>query len=62
MDADGTDHWELSNASREAWRGGEHIEGWPEEFAGPEYWAYRTREEIERVVSELVGERTAREQ
>ncbi|HXE57326.1 MAG TPA: hypothetical protein VNK43_04950 [Gemmatimonadales bacterium] len=22
----------------EAWRGDLHFDGWPEEFAGPEYW------------------------
>jgi hypothetical protein len=44
----------------EAWRG-EDLGTWPEECAGPEYWAYRHREEIERVVSDLVGERTAKE-
>ncbi len=29
----------------EPWRGSEHTEGWPEELAGPEYWAYRIRDE-----------------
>jgi hypothetical protein len=28
-------------------------------MAGPEYWAYRIREEMERAIIELVGERTA---
>jgi hypothetical protein len=28
-------------------------------MAGPEYWAYRIRAEMERAVIELVGERTA---
>ena len=27
---------------REAWRGDEHQEDWPEQLAGPEYWLYRT--------------------
>jgi hypothetical protein len=43
----------------EPWRGSEHAEGWPEEMAGPEYWAYRVRDEMERAIIELVGERTA---
>jgi hypothetical protein len=43
----------------EGWRGSEHTEGWPEEMAGPEYWAYRVRDEMERAIIELVGERTA---
>jgi hypothetical protein len=30
-------------------------------MAGPEYWAYRIRDEMERAIIELVGERTARE-
>ena len=52
--------WEPSDAgSSDAWRGVEHVSGWPEELAGPEYWAYRNRDEIERAVIELVGERTA---
>jgi hypothetical protein len=52
--------WELPESeSGDAWRGAEHVGGWPEELAGPEYWAYRHREEIERAVIELVGERTA---
>ena len=45
----------------EAWRGNAHLECWPEELAGPEYWAYRNREEVERIVSDLVGKRTAKE-
>ena len=44
----------------DAWRDGDALEGWPEELAGPEYWAYRCREDVERVVNDLVGERTAR--
>jgi hypothetical protein len=52
--------WELpESGSGDAWRGSEYVGGWPEELAGPEYWAYRSREEIERAVNELVGERTA---
>jgi hypothetical protein len=54
--------WEPSeSASGDAWLGDEFVGGWPEEMAGPEYWAYRGREEIERAVIELVGKRTARD-
>jgi hypothetical protein len=53
--------WVPWDRDGEAWRGNAHLERWPEELAGPEYWAYRVREEVERVVSDLVGERTARE-
>jgi hypothetical protein len=58
---DGTElgGWEPSEDA-EAWRGDDDVECWPEELAGPEYWAYRRREDVERVVNELVGERTAR--
>jgi hypothetical protein len=52
---------EHESASNEAWRGNEHLEGWPEELAGPEYWLYRRRQDIERAVIELVGEATARD-
>ncbi len=51
--------WEPSDDG-EAWRVSETVELWPEELAGPEYWAYRRREAVERVVNDLVGERTAR--
>ncbi len=51
--------WEPSEDGG-AWRGDAAIECWPEELAGPEYWAYRRREDVERAVNELVGERTAR--
>jgi hypothetical protein len=54
--------WVPCEPEHEAWRGADHLETWPEELAGPEYWAYRRREEVERVVSGLVGERTAREE
>jgi hypothetical protein len=53
--------WVPSDRGGDAWRGDAHSETWPEELAGPEYWAYRVREEVERVVSDLVGERTARD-
>ena len=53
--------WDGNAEASDAWRGEAHPESWPEEFAGPEYWAFRNREEVERVVNELVGERTARE-
>lgn len=63
MDEHWTDDqsWNPDGAASEAWRGEELAEPWPEELAGPEYWAFRSREEVERVVNELVGERTARE-
>jgi hypothetical protein len=51
--------WEPSEDA-EAWRGTEDFECWPEEMAGPEYWLYRRREDVERVVNELVGQRTSR--
>jgi len=51
----------LGPAPGEGWRGSEHLEPWPEELAGPEYWLYRRREDVERAVIELVGEPTARE-
>jgi hypothetical protein len=51
--------WTPSGGESDAWRGSEHLESWPEELAGPEYWAYRVREEVERAVIELVGEQTA---
>lgn len=51
--------WEPSGDA-EAWRGEGTVECWPEELAGPEYWAYRRRQDVERVVNELVGERTSR--
>lgn len=53
--------WVPPEGECECWRDPHHFDAWPEELAGPEYWAYRRREEVERVVSELVGERTARE-
>jgi len=53
--------WRPADEDGEGWRGAAREGTWPEELAGPEYWAYRNREEIERVVSELVGERTARD-
>jgi hypothetical protein len=52
--------WASSEGEGDAWRGSEHLECWPEELAGPEYWAYRVREEVERAVIELVGEQTAK--
>jgi hypothetical protein len=52
--------WGSSEQDERAWRGEGELEPRPEELAGPEYWAYRDRAEIERVVSALVGERTAR--
>jgi hypothetical protein len=55
------DGWTPSEGDSDAWRGSEHLECWPEELAGPEYWAYRDREEVERAVIELVGEQTAKE-
>jgi hypothetical protein len=62
MDEFDTGGWEPPGAeSHEAWRGSEHNETWPEEAAGPEYWLFRAREEVERVVNELVGEQTASE-
>lgn len=33
--------WRSDAASDEAWRGGDHLEDWPEELAGPEYWLYK---------------------
>ena len=60
MDWD-AEHESLGPASGEAWRGNEHLEGWPEELAGPEYWLYRRRQDVERAVIELVGEATARD-
>jgi hypothetical protein len=57
----GDQSWGRDGEAGEAWRGEAHLETWPEELAGPEYWAFRSREEVERVVNELVGERTARE-
>ena len=30
-----------TDASEEAWRGGEHLADWPEASAGPEYWMYK---------------------
>ena len=62
METDDGDGWAPPDLTAgDQWRGSEHLESWPEECAGPEYWAYRSREEVERIVSELVGERTARE-
>ena len=29
----------------EEWRGDEHLEDWPEELAGPEYWMYKAMAE-----------------
>ena len=52
--------WAPSERESDAWRGSEHFECWPEELAGPEYWAYRVREEVERAVIELVGKQTAK--
>lgn len=52
--------WTPPEGENDAWRGSEHLECWPEELAGPEYWAYRVREEVERAVIELVGEQTAK--
>jgi hypothetical protein len=28
-------------ADREAWRGDLHLDDWPEDLAGPEYWLYK---------------------
>lgn len=64
----GTEHAEgdawrgTEQAEPEVWRGVEHTGTWPENMAGPEYWLFRAREEVERIVSELVGERTATEE
>lgn len=52
--------WEPSEEDADLWRGGEHLEWWPEELAGPEYWAYRHREAVEQAVIDLVGKETAR--
>jgi hypothetical protein len=36
--------WELEEDEDEeddSWRGDLHLEDWPEELAGPEYWLYK---------------------
>ncbi len=30
--------WKTAGAEEEAWRGDIHVDNWPEEMAGPEYW------------------------
>jgi hypothetical protein len=32
---------EDDQADREAWRGDLHLDDWPENLAGPEYWLYK---------------------
>jgi hypothetical protein len=44
--------WETSGgeseaAGAEAWRGEVHLEEWPEDLAGPEYWLYKKMREEE---------------
>lgn len=31
----------------ESWRGDQHLEDWPEDLAGPEYWFFRRWEDDE---------------
>ena len=35
--------WQAEDEDQEdsAWRGELHLEGWPENLAGPEYWLYK---------------------
>ncbi len=33
--------WE--SAENEAWRGDLHLDDWPEDLAGPEYWLYKKK-------------------
>ena len=32
---------ETDGSGRQAWRGGLHLDDWPENLAGPEYWLYK---------------------
>ncbi len=38
--------WQMTNEEDEAegaWRGELHLDDWPENLAGPEYWLYKTQ-------------------
>jgi hypothetical protein len=37
--------WE--HADSEAWRGDLHLDDWPENLAGPEYWLYKNQSDDE---------------
>ena len=37
--------WEAPDA--EAWRGDVHVNDWPENLAGPEYWLYKQENDDE---------------
>jgi len=51
--------WEPQDSgSGDAWRGRRARRGGQEEMAGPEYWAYRIRAEMERAVDRAGRERT----
>lgn len=39
------DQWQDSDEADESWRGDVHLEGWPEETAGPEYRFYKKQQE-----------------
>ena len=45
---DGDSPWDTPNsewepAENEVWRGDLHLDGWPEDLAGPEYWLYKKK-------------------
>ena len=39
---EGEGEWEPADS--EAWRGDLHLDGWPENLAGPEYWLYKKQQ------------------
>ncbi len=41
------DQLEWESPEREGWRGEVHVNEWPENLAGPEYWLYKQQGEDE---------------
>lgn len=51
-EAEGERPWEAAegsweSAEDETWRGELHLDEWPENLAGPEYWLYKKQEDDE---------------
>jgi hypothetical protein len=51
-ESEGDRPWEAAQggwepAEDETWRGDRHLDEWPENLAGPEYWLYKKQEDDE---------------
>lgn len=41
------DEYADSEDADESWRGDVHLDDWPEQLAGPEYWLYKNEQDEE---------------